>query len=219
MASNEVTIWTYLSGKGLTDYAVAGIMGNLYAESGLIPNNLQNIYNMTLGMTDEEYTRAVDSGRYNNFVRDMAGYGLAQWTFWSRKQDLLSMAQEAGRSVGDLGVQLDLVWQELREFGLVEKLNACKSVREASDIILKEYEKPYDTGPSVQNARAEWSQGYYNQFHGTQVQAPVQVPVTEPGYQYLVMAYRKYSDQAAAEQQLSALKAAGMDGMVILTAV
>jgi hypothetical protein len=42
-----------------------------------------------LKMTDAGYTSAVDDGRYKNFVKDGAGYGLAQWTFWSRKQNLL----------------------------------------------------------------------------------------------------------------------------------
>lgn len=56
-----------------------------YAESGLMPNNLQNTYNNKLGKTDAEYTAAVDNGSYGNFVKDSAGYGLAQWTYWSEK--------------------------------------------------------------------------------------------------------------------------------------
>ncbi len=60
-------------------------MGNLYAESGLMPNNLQNTYNNKLGKTDAEYTAAVDNGSYGNFIKDSAGYGLAQWTYWSKK--------------------------------------------------------------------------------------------------------------------------------------
>lgn len=78
-------IWAFLTGKGLSTYA-AGIMGNLYAESGLNPCNLQNTYEKKLGMTDAQYTAAVDKKMYNNFVKDSAGYGLAQWTYWSRKQ-------------------------------------------------------------------------------------------------------------------------------------
>jgi hypothetical protein len=35
-------------------------MGNLYAESGLKPINLQNTYEKSLGYTDAEYTAAVD---------------------------------------------------------------------------------------------------------------------------------------------------------------
>jgi len=222
MDSNEVTIWNYLTGRGLSDYAAAGIMGNLYAESGLIPNNLQNIYNSSLGMSDDEYTRAVDNGSYTNFARDMAGYGLAQWTFWSRKQELLDMAKRTGKSVGDLILQLAFLCDELQDFGLWDKLNACRSVREASNLILNEYEKPADTGTAVQNARAGWSQGYYDKYHGIQtviIPDPAQDPasvVTDRSF--LVMAYKKYSDQAEAEAQLAVLKAAGLDGMVILTA-
>ena len=37
-------------------------------------------------MDDKQYTAAVDNGSYKNFVNDSAGYGLAQWTYSSRKQ-------------------------------------------------------------------------------------------------------------------------------------
>ena len=83
--TNEEKIWNYLIGKGLSVYGAAGLMGNLYAESGLRPNNLQNSFEKKLGMTDAEYTKAVDNGTYTNFEKDGAGYGLAQWTFWTRK--------------------------------------------------------------------------------------------------------------------------------------
>lgn len=83
--SVEQQIWNYFKSKGMTDAGVAGLMGNLYAESALNPTNLQNSYEKKLGYTDAEYTFAVDNGLYNNFVKDSAGYGLAQWTYWSRK--------------------------------------------------------------------------------------------------------------------------------------
>lgn len=67
-------------------------MGNLYAESALKPTNLQNTYEKKLGFSDTAYTQAVDNGTYTNFVKDSAGYGLAQWTHWSRKQALLAYA-------------------------------------------------------------------------------------------------------------------------------
>lgn len=76
--ANDKTIWEFLKAKGLNDFGAAGLMGNLYAESGLSPTNLQNTYNNKFCMTDEEYTTSVDRGSYKNFVRDSAGYGLAQ---------------------------------------------------------------------------------------------------------------------------------------------
>ena len=43
-STNEQKIWNYLKENGFSDYGTAGLMGNLYAESGLRSNNLQNTY-------------------------------------------------------------------------------------------------------------------------------------------------------------------------------
>ena len=99
---NEVTIWRNFTAEGLNDFGVAGLMGNLFAESALNPRNLQNSYESPLGMNDNAYVAAVDNGTYTNFVRDKAGFGIAQWTFWSRKDALLSFVKARGASIGDL---------------------------------------------------------------------------------------------------------------------
>ena len=78
--NTEEKIWSFLKAQGLTDAGAAGLMGNLYAESGLRANNLQNSYEGRLGMTDAEYTEMVNRGTYTNFANDRAGYGLCQWT-------------------------------------------------------------------------------------------------------------------------------------------
>ena len=85
---SEAVIWSFFKKKGLSDCGAAGLMGNLYAESGLKPDNLQNTCEKKLGLSDADYTAQVDAGIYQDFVHDSAGYGLAQWTFWSRKQKL-----------------------------------------------------------------------------------------------------------------------------------
>ena len=102
----EERIWRFLKGKLLSDCGAAGLMGNLYAESGLNPVNLQNTHERKLGLSDKEYTQQVDFGLYADFVHDGAGYGLAQWTFWSRKQNLLAFAKSREKSIGDLETQL-----------------------------------------------------------------------------------------------------------------
>ena len=162
---NEKTIWNFLTGKGLNAYAVAGIMGNLYAESGLMPNNLQNTYNNKLGKTDAEYTAAVDNGSYGNFVKDSAGYGLAQWTYWSRKQALLNHAKQAGVSIADLNMQLGFLWEELQGYtAVMDALKKAGSVRAASDAVLTGYEKPADQSETVKKKRAEYGEGYYKKY-------------------------------------------------------
>ena len=112
-------IWDFLTGKGLSEVAAAGVMGNLYAESRLNPCNLQNSFEKKLGLTDQQYTSGVDDGTYTNFVKDSAGYGLAQWTFWTRKQNLLNYARSQNKSIGDLQMQLDFLWSELKGYKAV----------------------------------------------------------------------------------------------------
>ena len=154
-SSTERTIWNYFCCKGFSPAGVAGLMGNLYAESGLNPINLQNTYEKRLGLTDAEYTAAVDSGSYSNFVRDSAGYGLAQWTYWSRKEAMLNYARKTGASIGDLLMQLDFMFQELKgHVAVFQVLRTARTVKEASDIVLTKYERPSDMSNAVKVKRA-----------------------------------------------------------------
>ena len=164
--NNEKAIWDYLYGKIGNAYGVAGLMGNLYAESALRPNNLQNTYEKSLGLTDAQYTAAVDDGSYTNFVKDSAGYGLAQWTYWSRKQALLEYAKAAGKYIGDLDMQLGFIWKELSGGykALLKTLQTATSVTDASTAVLTQYERPADQGASVQAKRAGYGQTYYDKY-------------------------------------------------------
>lgn len=163
---NEKVIWDYLYSKIGNAYGVAGLMGNLYAESALRPNNLQNTYEKSLGLTDAQYTAAVDDGSYTNFIKDSAGYGLAQWTYWSRKQALQDYAKATGKSIGDLDMQLGFIWKELSEGykALLKTLQTATSVTDASTAVLKQYERPADQGASVQAKRAGYGQTYFDKY-------------------------------------------------------
>ena len=165
----EQTVWDYFYAKLGNAYGVAGLMGNLNAESGgFRANNLQNSYERSLGMSDDEYTAAVDSGAYTNFVHDSAGYGIAQWTFWSRKEALLNFARQRGASIGDLYMQLDYLWYELsvKYSTLATVLRNATSVREASDVILLQFERPADQSEAAQIRRASYGQIFYDRHAG-----------------------------------------------------
>ena len=163
---NDEIIWNYLISKGLTQAGAAGLMGNLFAESGLNPKNLQNSYEKKLGYNDETYTQAVDNLTYTNFVKDAAGYGLAQWTYWTRKQRLLKFAKQSNKSVGDLDIQLDFLMYELQGSyrSLFDLLRTTDSVKEASKAVLIKFEKPADQSLKVQKKRASYGESYYNKF-------------------------------------------------------
>lgn len=164
--TNEQKIWNYLKSKINNNYGVAGLMGNLYAESGLNPKNLQNTYEKSLGLSDTAYTQAVDNGTYTNFVKDKAGYGLAQWTYWSRKQNLLTFIKNKKVSIGDLEAQLDFLYKELSEnySSILHTLENATSILQASNEVLLKFEKPANQSIIVQNKRAEYSQTYYNKY-------------------------------------------------------
>ena len=164
--SNEEKIWNYLKSKGLNNFGVAGLMGNLQAESGLNPKNLQNNGNTKLGMTDDQFTAAYDKGEYTNFVHDSYGYGLAQWTYWSRKQNLANFAKSKSKSIGDLEMQLDFLYKELSEGykSVLKVLQSATSVLQASNAVLLDFERPTNQSTSVQSNRAEYGQQYYNKY-------------------------------------------------------
>jgi N-acetyl-anhydromuramyl-L-alanine amidase AmpD len=171
MSSNDDQIWFFLKSKDLNDYACAGIIGNLFCESGNRPNNLQNSYEKILGMDDVTYTAKVNSGEYANFVHDSAGYGLAQWTYWSRKQGLLDFIKKRGVSIDDLFGQLDWLWCEMTaNTTLINELRSCQSVYEATKIFMCEFERPADQSESAIQRRASYSQQFYNKYAGSKPQ-------------------------------------------------
>ena len=167
----EEKIWINLCSRGLTKIAVAGIMGNLQAESNLKSNNLEDTRNRTFGMSDELYTSSVDSGTYSKtkFVNDKAGYGLAQWTTKDRKEYLYNICKGAGKSISDLNCQLDVLYRELINMGLLNDMNNARTVDDASTIFLKRFEIPLDSGEKVQNYRASLSQGFYDKLKNIEI--------------------------------------------------
>ncbi|MBQ8780551.1 MAG: fibronectin type III domain-containing protein, partial [Oscillospiraceae bacterium] len=167
-ADDAEDMWDYLFSRIGNAYGVAALLGNLEAESALRSNNLQNSYESALGFTDSSYTVAVDNGTYTNFVHDDAGYGLAQWTYYSRKQNLLNYAKSKNVSIADMQMQLEFLVSELANSysKVYSTLKNATSIKEASDCILTQFERPADQSDKVKNYRASLAQKYYDKFSG-----------------------------------------------------
>lgn len=202
--NDEEKIWNYLSEKIGNNYGTAGLMGNLYAESALSSINLQDTFNKKLGYSDKDYTDAVDNGSYNNFIKDSAGYGLAQWTYWSRKQSLYNHVKSKNKSIGDLKCQLDYLMDELtKDFkNVLSSLENATSVREASDIVLTKFEQPANQGTKVQEERAKYGQIYYDKYVATR----------EPLY---IVQVGAFSIKKNAENSQIRLKKAGYETIIV----
>lgn len=160
---NDHYIWSYLIALIGNPFGVAGLMGNLYTESGFKPYNLQNTYEKKLGMTDWEYTNAVANGSYTDFANDRAGYGIAQWTHPSRKAALMTYAKDRNMSICDLDMQLEFLWKELQDYPSVLKiLKNATSIREASNAVMLKFERPADVSLSAQIRRSDYGQYFYD---------------------------------------------------------
>lgn len=163
----EKQIWDFLKAEGFNDFGVAGLMGNLFAESGLRPNNMEDQYQSKIGYNDDSYTRAVDNGTYTNFVTDAVGYGLAQWTYYTRKQNLLNFARQNNKSIGDLDMQLCFLAKELKELytnSVYNVLRKATSILEASNAVLLNFERSANMSTSIQATRARYGQIYYDRY-------------------------------------------------------
>lgn len=93
----EKYIWDFLIGKIGNAAGVAGLMGNLYAESGLKSNNLQNSYNKRLNISDEDYTRLVDGDNYPDFVKDKSWLWLGSVDILEQEEGSVGVCEASGQ--------------------------------------------------------------------------------------------------------------------------
>lgn len=167
------TIWDCLLKVIGNPYGVAGLMGNLQAESGLCPFRLQGDFSEGYAAS-LEYTAKVDSGEISeeDFVNNGpggGGYGLAQWTYPPRKQALYALYKTGYQSIGDIGLALDYLGTEMQgEYsGVFAVLQNASSVREASNKVLHDFENPADQSEEVEETRAALGQAWYDLYHGS----------------------------------------------------
>lgn len=162
-------VWQYFLDKLGNKYGVAGLMGNLEAESGMHPDRVQG--DVPYSDFSKEYTAMVDSGELSEheFVHygpNGGGYGLAQWTYYTRKQALYDMYKSGGySSIGSIELACDYLWYELQgATSVLEVLQNASSIREASDKVLHDFESPADQSESVEETRESYGQYYYDLF-------------------------------------------------------
>ena len=137
-------IYQQLRLAGTTKAGACGVLGNVQAESAFRPNNLQDSYNSLLGISDEEFVRRVDSGDTAIFMTENLGFGLAQWTYPSRKQKFLSYMRSKGVSIANEKAQVEFMIREFMEdFATMWSL-ICTSedLYECTDKLLRIWENP-----------------------------------------------------------------------------
>ena len=136
----ELEVFKKCMALGMTKAGAAGCTANILNESNGRSDNVEN----RCPLSDEEYTRAVDSGSYTDFTEDRYGYGICQWTLPSRKAALLQYAKEHGVSISDSDMQFQFMAREMRaSYAYVWNiLTNTKSPYEAGYEMCKRFERP-----------------------------------------------------------------------------
>lgn len=158
-------IYDFFINNGFTAQGACAIIGNLIAESALKSNNVQD----NCPLSDSEYTARVDAGTYapDVFVNDSFGYGLAQWTYFTRKRDLLEFCRMRSASISDLDSQLSFILYELKQFYLPlsnDLKNPEKSIKDLTESFMVLYEAPYDNSRSAKNYRVKLAEDVSNEL-------------------------------------------------------
>lgn len=140
---------------GITKLQAAAICGNLRAESSFGPNRVQGS-----GWREGKL-----------IVNGKVGYGYAQWTSQSRQENLAKFASTKGidYKTQDLTdeVNLGFLVEELSvkyRARVLDKLKNLSNLREATKLILTQYEKPKDQGEEALDKRTNYAQEILNKL-------------------------------------------------------
>jgi lysophospholipase L1-like esterase len=151
---NKQKIYFFLIEKGLTPAQAAGILGNMQAESHFEPRLVEYGF---LNSRNEVSRPGDPSSLDDNVPPDrnkdgtpssngQPGYGIVQFTFPPFKQALRELSASKGVIAGDLSLQLEYLWSVLESDDfrstVLDPIRAATSSDQASDIFLRQYERP-----------------------------------------------------------------------------
>jgi len=137
----------------VTKEVAAGVVGNLWAESGLIPDRIQGS-----GVKRGTLPQA------NN-----GGYGWAQYTHPSLKTDLIAFAKKKGVDLNTQPMTDELNYEYLKHWisknsSKFSTLKSQSDVRNATNYFLTKYERPADQSERALDKRANFANTVYSEM-------------------------------------------------------
>lgn len=181
--NNGEKIWTYLIGRGLTPNQAAGIMGNLFQESGYLPHKQENPGSIR-GHTNKSLDQV--------WAEELGGWGLAQWTFGRRDAVRDAVVEGLGEEyytkdelAGEMNdelllLQLEFIYEEMqvrnayaknsdlrnRVRGLTEweAIQQMSTLEDALVLFHDSFERSADSPQDVINNRGAFAEQALNEF-------------------------------------------------------
>ena len=151
MEQDAKNIYGILSGLGMPDENIAGILGNFEVESGLDPTAVERV-----PITGDEYHRIGEqkqAAEKENF--EGRGIGVGQWTA-DRNVALRKYAEEKGGNWYDLEIQIAFMISDDGGAALVREMiegtnEGADNPKMASRFFLQNWERPADMATGGQN--------------------------------------------------------------------
>jgi hypothetical protein len=137
----------------ITKEVAAGIVGNLWAESGLVPDRIQGS-----GMKRGTLPQAKNGG-----------YGWAQYTHPSLKSDLIAFAKKKGVDLNSQPMSDELNYEYLKHWvsknsNKFTELKSQGDVKSATNYFLTKYERPADQSERALNKRVNFANSVYSRM-------------------------------------------------------
>jgi len=182
------TIWNRLMDEFHNEVGVAGVMGNLYAESGCTSYACQpsRPYDVCITYINKVNSHAISKYNFVHYgcsstggvASSQLGFGLAQWTYYTRKDDLYDFMFANGNDISDLENQIAYVIEEISaDSTMYNIVSTSTDINEVTDYILKHYENPKDQSYAVKKTRRGYATDIYNEYSGT---TPIEPPDPQP---------------------------------------
>lgn len=140
-------IYSILRAGGLTRAGALGLMGNWECESNLEACRVQGDFS-SYRTASKLYVSQITSGviSKDQFMRDAKGFGLAQWTYYTRKGALYDYWRQSGVGLDDSEMQTRFALRELATGGeyaaLYSLLKSSTNLRECVEKVCTIYERP-----------------------------------------------------------------------------
>ncbi len=136
LGDNSKTALNYLIQKGYSKTSAAAIVGNLIAESSVVPNKIEGGT-----LINDTSWRLTEWEKFNK-----RGFGIAQWTSGGRQTALQNFADQNGLPVISMEAQLGYLFDELQRgvrgaTSKLENMNAL-SLEEATFFMYRHFETP-----------------------------------------------------------------------------
>lgn len=143
--SYHQTIYNRLRQHGLTEAGALGVLGNWECESNCEPFRVQGDFSSFKSIS-KAYVSAIEYGKMpkSTFVSDQKGFGLAQWTYFTRKAELWEEWEKSGKKIDDIDLQISFALKELdRDFPKdAELLRTTNDIYAAVKAVCERFENP-----------------------------------------------------------------------------